>query len=166
MLDIIQDASYRLVHDFGAGRSKGAPALANHLRTHFGYEVRPGTLMNKANPDQEHQFTLKEVLLIQKAQGKYDLLHAEAHVLNHSAVPLGNFPETSDLEFLNTYTRMHAALGEMALVINNAFEDRRISRDEVRQVRQKGMATIRAILEMEQRITAVCDEPCEYEAFL
>jgi hypothetical protein len=164
-MDIMEQAAYTLVHDYANGKHKGAPALANYLHSHFGYKIQPGTLMNKANPDQSHQFTVNEAVLIQRAQGKFNYLYAEAHVLNHSAVPLGDFSTTSDLEFLNTYTQMHKALGDLASVINEAFKDRAISRNEVKQVRTAGMATIRAILEMESRITALCDESCEYGVF-
>lgn len=160
-MDIIDQAIYDLIHSFKGG----APALSAYLYSQYGYQVKPGTLMNKANPDQPHQITVRESILIQRAQNKVPLLSAQAHVLNHSIIPLGGFADTTDIEFLNTYTGLHKELGDLAGVIHSAFEDGKISRSEVRQVRQRAMASIKAILEMEQRIKALCDEPYNHNGY-
>ncbi len=152
-MDIIDEAVYNLVH----GYPGGAPNISRDLQSLFLYQVKPGTLMNKANPDQPHQLTVREGLLLQRLHKCAPLLHAEAHQLNHSVIKLGDFSDTSDTEFLNVYTAMHSELGQLADVINHAFSDGEITAAEVRQIRTRGMAAIRAILEMEQRVRALCD---------
>ncbi|MCW8924081.1 MAG: hypothetical protein OQK69_10705, partial [Gammaproteobacteria bacterium] len=110
-----------------------------------------------------HQLNVREGDLIQRASKRFNLLHAQAHQLNHSVVQLGDFSDTSDLEFLNTYTAMHEAIGNLASVINRAFKDGIITRKELKEVRTTGMATIRSILEMETRMKALCDERLEFD---
>lgn len=164
-MDIIDKAVYDLVHNFSRGREKGAPALSTYLLSQYNYSIRPGTLMNKANPDQEHQFTVREGVMLQRIQQKFNLLHAEAHVLNHSVVPLGDYSTTSDLEFLNQYTELHKELGALAGVIRDAFKDGVIDRTEVREVRTCAMACIRALLELESRIKGMCEERLPEDLF-
>ena len=53
----------------------------------------------------------------------------------------------------------------LAGVIHAAFEDGLISRREVRDVRRSAIASIKAILEMESRIKALCDEFDDEAAF-
>ena len=158
-MDIIDQAVYDLIH----GYEGGAPALASYLYSTYGFKVKPGTLMNKANPDQEHQLTVREGDLIQRASQRFNLLHAQAHRLHHSVVQLGDFSDTSDLEFLNTYTAMHEEIGKLAGLINHVFSDGVITRKELKKVRTKGMAMIRAYLEMEMRMRALCDERLEFD---
>ena len=158
-MDIIDQAIYDLIH----GYKGGAPALSRDLYSDYGYQVSPGTLMNKANPDQTHQLTTREGDLIQRKSQRFNLLHASAHRLNHSVVKLGDFSKTSDIEFLNTYTEMHEQIGNLASVINKAFKDNLITRKELKAVRIAGMASIRSILEMEVRMRALCDEYLEFD---
>lgn len=153
-MDIVDQAIYKLIH----GYQSGAPDLSRDLQTEFYVSIKPGTLMNKANPEQPHQLTVREGLMIQRLQGSFDLLYAEAHLLNHSAIALGDFNSISDMEFLNTYTRVHQELGNLAKEINEAFEDQRITRAEVREINNASMKTCRAILEMMSRVRALCDE--------
>jgi len=153
-MDNIDGAVYALVHQFPGG----APALSAALYSQYGYRVAPGTLMNKANPDQEHQLTVREALLIQSIQHKYHLLFAEAHRLNHAAIPLGDFSATSDVELLDTYTRLHKELGALAAAIHEALADGRITGVEFMRIRRKNSDMIRAALEMEQRFEALAED--------
>ena len=158
-MDIIDQAVYDLIH----GYEGGAPALSLDLYSDYGYQVSPGTLMNKANPDQTHQLNVREGDLIQRKSQRFNLLHAQAHRLHHSVVKLGDFSQTSDIEFLNTYTAMHERIGNLSSVINRAFHDEIISRGELKAVRTAGMAMIRAYLEMETRMRSLCDERLEFD---
>jgi len=153
-MDNIDGAVYALVHQFPGG----APALSAALYSQYGYRVAPGTLMNKANPDQEHQLTVREALLIQSIQHKYHLLFAEAHRLGHAAIPLGDFAATSDVELLDTYTRLHKELGGLAVAIHDALADGRITGDEFLRIRRKNSDMIRAALEMEDRFKALAED--------
>ena len=158
-MDIIDQSIYDLIH----GYPGGAPKLSEYLYSTYAYSVKPGTLMNKANPDQDHQLTVREGDLIQRASQRFNLLHAQAHRLNHSVVKLGDFSQTSDIEFLNTYTALHEEIGLLAGVVNHVFKDGIITRKELKQVRTKGMAMIRAYLEMEVRLKSMCDERLEFD---
>lgn len=153
-MDNIDRAIYSLVHEFPGG----APALSAALYSQYGFSVRPGTLMNKANPDQDAQLTVREAILLQSIQKKYPLLFAEAHRLNHAAVPLGDFSNSSDIELLDTYTKLHQELGELAIAIHDALADGRITHDEFFRIRRKNSDMIRAALEMEDRFQALADD--------
>jgi hypothetical protein len=153
-MDIIDQAVYDLIH----GYPKGAPALSAVLYSQYGYQVAPGTLMNKANPEQPHQLTVREGDLIQRIQGKYHLLHAQALTLNHICIPLGKFSSTSDLDLLTTYTRMHKELGEVAGAIHEALLHGQITIGMVQRIRQENYEAIQAMLEMEQRLDAIRDD--------
>ena len=156
-MDIIDDAVYSLIHDFSAGNKRGAPALAGFLRTNYGYNVQPGTLMNKANPEQDHHLTVREGLLIQRAQSRFPLLHAEAQLLGHVAIPLGDFANTSDMELLNTYTNLHSKIGSLANTIRHSLEDNVITHRELQEIKRSGREVIRAMLEMENRMAALAE---------
>lgn len=152
MIDVIDEAIYDLIHNFKGG----APALAPLVG------IRPGTLMNKANPDQDHQLTVREGVVIQQAQRKYHLLHAESLLLNHVAIPLGGYSDTSDIELLNTYAWLHEQIGALATTIRCALDDNIIIPSELRHIKKHGRAVVRAMLEMERRMEALCEQEHDY----
>lgn len=94
-VDPLAQAIHDTIHDYPrrkVARQRGAAALANRLG------IRPGTLMNKANPEQEHQLTLSESIPVQLLADDYRILYAYSALLNHTPpIPFPDFSDTSNL---------------------------------------------------------------------
>ena len=60
-------------------RSRGSRALAPKVA------MLPGTLSNKANPNCEHQLSLRESIPVQLVSNKFSILHAYARSLRDPA---------------------------------------------------------------------------------
>lgn len=150
LIDPVADAIYRLVHNYRDPRTghRGAPALAPKVG------MVAGTLLNKANPDQEHQLTLTESIVLQLTAGDFGVLHAYAHVLGHAAYELP-VVTVDDLELLDRYAEFHRRIGEQSGVIQRALSDGRVSPREVAEIRTCLHGVISAGLALVARIEAL-----------
>lgn len=146
------------IHDTVTGfvdpvsKQRGAVALAPMLG------MQPGTLSNKANPQQEHQLTLRESIPLQLVARDFHILHAYAHTLHHVAYPLPAETGAGDVELLDQYAAMHAELGDMARAVRDSLRDGRIRSDEVQRIREAFDATARAGLCLINRLEALVDD--------
>lgn len=118
LFSLLDEAKYPVVHDFKGG----AVALAPLVR------MKPGTLSNKVNPSVEtHHLTVDEAVAIQHTARDCRILVAEAHLLGHTCIPLGELASVSDVALLDAYARYHAKVGETAAAIRAALADGRIT---------------------------------------
>lgn len=149
MFDSIDEAIYGLIHDQKGGAARLAPLV----------NMNPGTLANKANPAMEnHHLTVKEAVAIQNTTQDFRLLAAEALVLNHAIVPLGDFEGVSDLEILTAYANYHSEIGTTSVVIAEALNDQRVTRKEFQSVRKEFFQAVSTGLEFLNRMEALIDD--------
>lgn len=149
MFDSLDEAIYGLIHDQKGGASRLAPLV----------NMNPGTLANKANPAMEnHHLTVKEAVAIQNTTQDFRLLAAEALVLNHAIVPLGNFEGVSDLEILTAYANYHSEIGTTSRVVAEVMNDQRVTRQEFKAVRANFFKATSTGLEFLNRLEALIDE--------
>lgn len=150
-MDLIDDAAYRLVHEFRDGQRAGAPALAPLVN------MNVGTLLNKANPQQEHQFTVREAVAIETVSGRPLMLEAHAALLGYSTLPLGDFADTSDVELLNLYAKYHAEVGDVASAVRRALNDKQITQREFEKIRREVLDVTQAGMEFLARLEAIAE---------
>lgn len=145
----LDEAQYRVVHEFPGGAVKLAPLCG----------MRPGTLSNKVNPEYDGtQLFVSEAVAIQHTANRFDILYAESALLNHTSIPLGDYSRVSDTELLTVYARYHAELGETAAAISSALEDGRITRAEFEHIKREGYEDIQRFFEFLARLEALIDE--------
>ena len=118
-------AFYRTCHAYAPGLA----ALAREcgLNAH--------TLSSKANPNHPAQPTLGDAMLVQKATGMHDVLHAMAGELGYLAVPTGRFDGASDAALLEIVARFGAEFGDVLQAVNAAVADSKVSEKEIEKVR-------------------------------
>lgn len=149
----LDQAVYDTVHDYvdGKTRKRGAVALAPKLG------LQPGTLANKANPQQEHQLTLREAVPLMLATQDFRILEALAAELGHTlcALPDGDI---SDIELLTQYATFQDAIGRKAASIRHALEDHVITPAEAREIREAFHRVCRAGLAVVSRIEALAGD--------
>jgi len=148
-VSILDEAKYRVVHDFPGG----APALAPLVN------MNSNTLSNKVNDRQDsHHLTVDEAVAIQNATQDFRILYAEAMLLQHVCLPIDDYAGISDIELLNAYASYHAECGETAVAIMDALEDGEIKRHEVERVRREMFEDFQRGLAFLARMEALCDE--------
>lgn len=149
----VEGAIYDTVNGYvePSTRRKGAVALAPQVG------MLPATLSNKANPLQEHQLTLRESIPLQLVARNFNILNAYAQALGHVAYQLPESPHVSDMELLNQYAEMHAAMGVMAKAVRDSLADGNVTNDEVHQIRDAFDDTARAGLGLLVRLEALAD---------
>lgn len=140
MFDPIDDAIYRVVHDYPHG--------AAHLASRVNLPVL--ALHNKAVPGRDfHPLTVKEALAIQTAAGDTRILQAEAHTLGQFCTPLQDFSDLPDIELLSGYAAWQSSYGALLLMVTHALADGHIARsdlDDLRRVLQQDAARAHALL--------------------
>lgn len=145
-MDAIDEAGYRLVHDYPGGAPKLAPKVGMNV----------GTLLNKANPSQEkHQFTVREALAIQSLRGTTEMIDAEAQVLGGVFVRLGDFSGNSDLELLDLYAEYHAEIGETAQALRQALQEKTLTPALYREVEREAFEDAQAMFALLARLRAL-----------
>ncbi|MFZ5658787.1 MAG: phage regulatory CII family protein [Pseudomonadota bacterium] len=145
----LDDAIYRVVHDYPGGVAKLA-ALSG---------LNAGTLYNKANPGMEsHNLSVKEAVALQNSANDCRILYAEAAALNHCCIPIADFTGISDVELLTSYASWHAEIGETAQAVRDALSDGRITRRELDRVKYEIHQDIQRAFEFASRLEALLDE--------
>jgi len=148
-MDAIDQAGYELVHTFPGG----APALAPHVN------MNAGTLLNKANPScTDHKFTVREVVAIQSFRKSYPMLYAEARVLNHICVKLGQYPDVSDVELLDLYAKYHEEIGETAGALRRALQKGQITQRDYDDIKREAFEDAQAMFELLARLKGLVRE--------
>lgn len=152
MIDDVQQAAHDTVRNYNNGKERGAVALAPRVG------MNPTTLSNKVNPNQEtHHLGLIESIPIQLIAEDYRILRAYAHTLNHVVIPAVHITNVPDVELLTMYARFHKELGEMSGELARALEDRRITANELRNIRKEGLEAVTVFYELMARLEAVCE---------
>ena len=117
---LFETAMYRLIHDFPGGVSAAAALLG----------LTTGTVLNKANPGQEHQFTLPEFVALLLAHRNLDPQYKLNHLLGLAATPLHLPAMFTDGGFLDIYARLKQESGVTHATIRRVLEDCEITHDE------------------------------------
>lgn len=153
MIDLLEDAIYRTIHEAPGGAIGLAPRVG----------MNPGTLNNKAYPGHEAQLNLRESVPIQRDTQDFRILHSYCHLLDHAAIPLGDYSRTSDAELLDLYCEYHADIGQTAEVIRLALvtPNGRIRRRDVRRVRRELLEDLKAGLEFLARLEGMAEDECD-----
>lgn len=133
-------------------RKRGAVALAPMLGK------QPGTLSNKANPEQGHQLTLRESIPLQLVARNFAILHAYSSALHHVAYALPETGNASDMELFDQYAEMQAELGRMAQELRDTLRDRRVTSEEVQRIRAAFERAVGAGLGLLTRLEALVDD--------
>lgn len=76
-------------------------------------------------------------------------------MLDHAAIPLGDYRDTSNLDLLEAYTILHAEIGDLAAAIRSGLEDGDLSRREFNKIQKEGQEMIQAWLELRARLEAL-----------
>lgn len=152
----VQDAFYRVTHDYAGGEAKGGgvPALARKM----GMPV--GTLYNKANVNEtsHHKPTLADAVLAQVISGDHRILHAMANTLGEVCFPLPDLSQASDEALLELMNNIGAEGGDLYRAVNEGLSDRRYTRREHDKVRAEAYQFIAAICEVVARLEGLIDE--------
>lgn len=143
--DDLAIAGHGLVHDFPGGAAKLGPLVG----------VAPGTLCNKANPHQEHDFTLREAVRLSAVTGDMRLIDAVERLLGRVAVPVDDYQGSSDVDLLSRWADWQAELGESARTIRDALADGRIEQAELREIKRELFEDFAAALALLQRLEAI-----------
>jgi len=142
-------AMHAVVHDYG---KRGATELGPLIG------IAPSTLSNKVNPSVETTWLyVAEAIRLQAFTKDYRILHAEAELLNHIAVPIEAFAGMSDLELLDAYATWIAEIGDVSGSILEALEDRHISRAEVETIRSDMHNAARAAFGLLARLESLAE---------
>ncbi|HRY16578.1 MAG TPA: phage regulatory CII family protein [Candidatus Competibacteraceae bacterium] len=113
VLNAVNEAAYRTVHDYPGGGIK----LANRMG------LQPRVLLNKVNPDQRHnKLSLEESVTLQRITGDARILHEIARLLGYIVIKIENPSSPSDTELLTLYCRWNAETGDIHRAIADAFD--------------------------------------------
>ncbi|RNE89856.1 phage regulatory CII family protein [Marichromatium sp. AB31] len=152
--EALNRAIYDTAHDFPGG----VPAMARLMA------ANPGTLFNKVSTTHEgHRLNVYEALAMQLLSGDLRILYAMAAELGQGCYTLGDFSDCSDADLLDRITTLGAARGAVDHEIHQAFEDRKITRAEAGQIRQRVEAAVRANLELLSRLDALAEAETQAE---
>lgn len=144
----LDEAMHQVVHQYPGGAVALAPLCG----------MRPGTLSNKVNPEYDGtSLFVSEAVVVQHAAKRFDILFAEAALLHHTCIPLGDFSRVSDMELLSVYADYHARLGAMAHSVSAAFADGRVTREECAQIKAAGFRAIQGFFEFVSRLESLID---------
>lgn len=145
----LDQAKHDVVHQFPGGARRLAQLAGKSY----------GVLCNKVNPLVEtHHLTVDEAVSIQFIAGDCRIHEAEGVLLGRVSLPVGTFPDCSDVELLDSWAGWQAELGETAGEIRRALGRREISRAQVRKVRREMYEDFRAALALLQRLEALADD--------
>ena len=120
--------------------------------------MNSGTLQNKADPRMDHQLTVREAVAIQTVAKDVRILRAEAQVLGHVCIELGEFNGVSDIELLNAYAAWHSEIGNTSRAIALALDDRWVTRAEYEAVKKEMFADAQRAFEFLSRLEGLIDD--------
>lgn len=148
MMTRLEEAQYRVVHEFAGGCVKLAELAG----------MNAGTLANKVNPAMAtHKLAVAEAITLQAITKDYRILYAEASALHHVCTLLGDFAGVSDVELLTLCSKVHAEVGDLSREMSRAFADRKLSQAEFRKIADQMDQVVRAMFELRARLKAIAD---------
>lgn len=125
----LDSAMHAVVHDYG---KRGATDLGPLVG------IPPSTLSNKVNPNVEStSLFVSEAIRVQTVAKDFRILHAEAALLNHIAIPVMAFDGVADMELLEAYAAWTAEIGETAQAIVEALNHQYITQSDLCLIRQE-----------------------------
>ena len=138
----VNDAVYRVVHDFGV------EALARRTGT------AAGTIYNKASPTDagHHKPTLADALIWSQITGDYRIAQAFCHCLGGAFIPLHGLSKHSDSALLDLVLQHDSETGDFAGALRAALDDGRITPREFATLNREGREAIAALLELLARL--------------
>lgn len=151
----IQIAYYRNVHDFVDPRTgkKGAEALGPPLGK------SPKAISNEANPEVPgHKPGLEDSATVQLFTRDFQTLHAYAATLHHTAIPLPDYHNCSDVELLTKFAEWQCRMGKTCEHIHRALEDGRVTSAEASRVRAAGYHHVQGFFEFLHRLETLVEE--------
>lgn len=143
----VQDAFYRVVHDFGV------QALADKMG------VSAGVLYNKANANDtsHHKPTLGEAVLVTNLTEDKRVIQAFAVACGGVFLDLPDLSHISDVALLEAVSKIAVEGGEFHGAFLNALADNRISREEFHAIQTEAFQWIAAIGEAISRIEGMIE---------
>lgn len=94
-----------------------------------------GTFMNKCNPSGEHKITLNEAVAILAETNDFSLLDVLGQELDYLLVSMATPEAMSDKEVLKCWTEWDIEFGQLADVMRNALQDKKITKSEYHRIR-------------------------------
>ena len=148
-MDDLELAIYKTAHD----HKGGVPALAKRLG------CNAGTLQNKVDPGMPgHRLNIFEARAIMMTTGDHRILKALAADLGYIPIDAADRSTTSDVDLLTAYARLDKERGDVGARMRDALEDSRITREEVRKIRQEAREEIEALHELLARMEAIAED--------
>lgn len=143
----VQDAFYRVVHDFGV------QLLANKMG------VSAGVLYNKANANDtsHHKPTLGEAVLVTNLTNDKRIAQALAVACGGVFLDLPDLSLISDMALLECISKIAAEGGEFHTALLASLSDNRIHRDEFWAIQTEAFQWIAAIGEALARIEGIVE---------
>lgn len=147
----IQEAAYRMVHEFREGRpNSGASALAPLVGK------TPRSLDNEVNPDATGaKLGIDDAITLMHATQDFRLLEATAAALGFAVVKVGDFSGLSDMELLDVYTKWNSELGQTHDTIHRALENGDVDEREYAEIEREVFEDFQAELGVLARLKAL-----------
>lgn len=149
----VNDAFYRVVHDYKGGERKGGgvPALARLMG------MSPGVLYNKAsikeNEDSHHKPTLKDAVLVTILSEDPRIVQAMCSVAGGVFYQLPDLSQIPTEALLTHLTRLGSESGDFYRCLDDALrKDEVISLDELKVLENEAHEWVAAILETLERL--------------
>ncbi len=138
----VQEAFYRVVHDFGAVR------LAGMMGT------TPGVLYNKANSNESshHKPTLADALVVSNLTGDKRIAFSFAAACGGTFFLLPDVSHVADTDLVEGMCNIGREGGHFHVWLSRALEDNRIHLDEFADIEREALEWIAAIAEMVERV--------------
>lgn len=147
----IQEAAYRMVHEFREGRpNSGASALAPLVGK------TPRSLDNEVNPDATGaKLGIDDAITLMHATQDFRLLEATAAALGFAVVKIGDFSGLSDVQLLDAYAQWNTEVGQTHDTIRRALESGDVDDNELAEVRREMFEDFQAELGVLARLEAL-----------
>jgi len=147
-IERVKSAAYETVHSFPGKAYQLAPLIDKSAHS----------LLNEVNPNSTGaKLGLIDAVRIMQETNDPSMLYEVASAMGYACVYLGDFTGTSDVELLESYAAFHREVGDMAREVAKALEDRKITRQEVEEIRVEGEQMIRAHLAFIARLEAIAE---------
>jgi len=146
--DPLDVAFYRTVH----GYKGGAPALAKVIG------MKPGVLQNKADPNMDHEPTLKQTRSVMLASRDFRVLDVLAQDCGHVAIEVEKFKPTGDVGLLQQYLAIDQARGELAKAIHQALSNKKLTKRQIEEIKAVAQHEVAELEGMIARLDACRDD--------
>lgn len=144
----VNEAVYRVVHDFADSKMSGAERLSQQTGT------PPGTIYNKSclTDSGHHKPTLAEGILWTNITGDLRIAQSFSRAVGGVHVDLRGAAEQSDEALLDLILKREEEEGDASRVLGEALADSRISRADFEKIRREEMEAVAARLTVLARV--------------